>query len=76
MVARFMERTVSTVRDRGAMYKALDQLVLFYGSNFWMLMGEMLTVMEGFHHRAAQRIMGLTEKCGAGGDWEYPPVME
>ena len=41
-----------------------------------MVTGEMVKVMEGFHHRAVQRIMGLTEKCGAGGEWEYPSVVE
>ena len=70
MVERVMERTVSTVRDRGAMYKSVDQLVLFYGRKSWMLMGEMLTVMEGFHHQAARRIMWMTEKQGAGRYWE------
>ena len=36
----------------------------------------MLKVLEGFQHRAAQRIMGLMEKRGAGGEWQYPSVLE
>ena len=36
----------------------------------------MLKVLEGLHHRAAQWIKGLTAKRGAGGEWDYPPVVE
>ena len=41
-----------------------------------MVTGEMLKFLTGFHHRAAQRITGMTEKRGAGGEWEYPSVYE
>ena len=53
----------------------MAQLVLFYGINIWVVTGEMLKVLEGFHHRAVQRITGMTEKRGAGGEWEYPLVV-
>ena len=36
----------------------------------------MLKVLEGFQHWAAQRIREMTEKHGAGGEWEYPLVVE
>ena len=36
----------------------------------------MLKVLEGFHHRAARRITGMMEKCGEGGEWDYPSVVE
>ena len=58
------------------MYKVVAQLVLFYGSKSWVVTGEMLKVLAGFHHRAAQQITGMTAKLGAGGEWEYPPVVE
>ena len=38
---------------QGAMYKAVVQSVLSYGSKIWMVTGEMLKVLEGFHHRSA-----------------------
>ena len=38
-------------------------------------MGEMLKVLGGFHHRVAQRIKGMTGTYGAGGEWDYPPVV-
>ena len=36
----------------------------------------MLKVLKGFHHRAAQRITGITAKVGAGREWEYSLVVE
>ena len=46
----------------GAMYKAVSQLVLLYGRKSWVVNREMFKVLEGFHHRAAQRITGMPEK--------------
>ena len=35
----------------------------------------MLKVMEGFHQRAARRIMGMTATRGTGKECDYPPVV-
>ena len=51
------------------MYKAVDQLVLLYSSDTWVLTGEMLKFLEGFGHRAAWRITGMTATHGAVGEW-------
>ena len=59
----------------GVMYKAVDQLVLLYSSDTWVLTGEILKFLEVFGHRAARRITGMTETHGAVGEWEYPPVL-
>ena len=67
MVARVLEKIGATVRDRVAMYKAVAQLVILYGRNSWVVMGDMIKVLEGFHHRAERRITGMTAKVGAGG---------
>ena len=48
MIERILERTGATVRSRGAMYKAVAQSVLLYGSKRWVLTGEMFKVLEGF----------------------------
>ena len=53
MVVRVIERMGATVRDHGMMYKAVAQLVLLYGSESWVVTGEMLKVLERFRHRAA-----------------------
>ena len=58
------------------MYKAVYQLVLLYVRKIWVVAGDMLKFLEGFHHRAAQRITGMTAKIGARGEWEHPLVVE
>ena len=57
------------MRSRGMIYKAVDQAVLLYVSESWVVTGAMLKLLEGFHHRAARRITGMTETRGAGGEW-------
>ena len=58
------------------MYKALAQSVLLYGRESWVVTGDMLKVLTTCHHQLAQRIAVMTEKCGAGREWEYPAVEE
>ena len=76
MVARVLERTGSLVWARGAMYKAVAQLVLLYGIESWVVTGEILKVLEGLYHQVAQRITGMRVKHRTGGKWEYPSVVE
>ena len=64
------------MQARGAMYKVAEQSVILYGSKIWVVTGEILKVLEGFQHRAARRITGMSDKRGAGGEWEYPLVVE
>ena len=76
MVAKVLENMGATVRYWGEMYKAVAQSVLLYGSERWVVTGGILKVLDGFHHREARRITGVTEKRGASGYWEYPLVVE
>ena len=66
MIARVLAKTGAMVRDRGMIYKAVAQSVLMYGSLSWVVTGEMLKVLEGFHHQVARRITGMTATYGAG----------
>ena len=66
MIVRVLAKMVATVRARGMMYKAVTQLVLLYVSEIWVVTGDILKVLEGFRHRAARRIMGMTGKHGPG----------
>ena len=59
MVARVLESMGATVRSRGAMYNAVAQLVLLYGSKSLVVTREMLNVLERFHHQVARRITGM-----------------
>ena len=65
MIAKVLERTVATVWAHGAMYKAVEQLVIIYGSNIWVVTRYILKVLTAFHHRAERRITGMTKKLGA-----------
>ena len=50
------------MRDRGIIYKAAEQKIIIYGSKSWVVMGEMLKVLEGFHHWKARRIAAMTDR--------------
>ena len=65
-----------TVQTRGMLYNAFVQLVLVYGSNIWVVMGAVLKVLGGFHHRVAIIITGITAQCTTSREWEWPPVVE
>ena len=49
--------------------------MLLYGSDIWVVTGEMLKFLGGFHHQADRHITGMTETHGAGKEWEYAPVV-
>ena len=76
MVGNVVLKTGATVRVRGVMYKATVQLVLLYGSGRWVVTRVMLKVIEGFHHRVAINILGITERYNMSGEWKYTPVAE
>ena len=48
MVGEVVSKTGSTVQDRGVLCKSVVQLVLLYGSESWVVTGEMLKVLEAF----------------------------
>ena len=60
MILRVLESTRATVWSQGSIYKALAQSVLLYGSESWVVTGEMLKVLTEFHHQVTPRIMGMT----------------
>ena len=75
MIERVLAKTGETVWARAMMYKAVDQLVLLYDSENWVVTGEMLNFLEGFQHREARRITGITATHGAVKKWGYSPVV-
>ena len=66
MIVRVLGRMGATVQAQGSMYKALDQSVLLYGSESWVVTGEMLKVLTLFHHWVSLLITSMTAKYGAG----------
>ena len=41
------------VRDQGMIYNLVAQLMILYGSKRWVITGDMLKFLEGFHHWVA-----------------------
>ena len=56
MVEKILMKAGAAVQPRPMMYKALVQTVFLYRSKIWVVTGEMLTVLENFHHRFARQI--------------------
>ena len=70
MVVRVLEMTGAMVQAQGEIYREVDQSVILYGNESWVLTREMIKVLEGFHHQAARRITGMIVKRGSGGEWK------
>ena len=51
-------------------------MVLLYRSNIWVIMDEIMKVLEVFHHWTARRITGKTDRCIGEEGWESPPAEE
>ena len=66
----------ATVPARGMLYKAVAQTVLIYGIDSWVATRAMLKLFEGFHHRATQKIAGMTDRHTEDREWEYPLVVD
>ena len=60
VIVRVIAHTGTTVRPRGMLYKAVAKSALLYGSEIWVVTGEILKVLEGFYHWAKRRITGMT----------------
>ena len=60
------------MRNWRDMYKEVAQSMLLYSSDIWVVTWDIIKALEGSHHQAARRIMGMTAKREAGGEWEYP----
>ena len=58
MVAKVLTKSGAVVWSQEMIYKTVVQTVLLYGSKIWVAMGEMLTVLEGFHHWVARKTGG------------------
>ena len=50
MVANVVKKMGEMVRVKGIIYKTFIQTLMLYGSEIWVVTGDMLKVIEGFHH--------------------------
>ena len=52
------------------LYKAVVKTLLLYGRENWVVTGENLKVLEGFHNQVARMITGKTSQSMVEGEWE------
>ena len=55
-------------------YKVVVQVVLLYGSEIWVATDAMMTLLEGFHHRIAIHVLGMTLNKFDSGEWDWDLV--
>ena len=73
-VAKLKGKTGAPIKAQAMMYKALVQAVLRYGSEIWLMVDLMMTVLEGLHHKVTRRIAGMTAIKGDDGEWWWSSV--
>ena len=57
-------------------YKAIVQSVLLFGVETWTLTESMLKCLQGFHHRVARQLSGLTASRLPHGAWQHHPAAD
>ena len=70
-VSRVLRVENASARVCGMFYKATVYSVLLFESETWVLAPATLQRLEGFHVKAARRMMGMLPKM-TGGTWRYP----
>ena len=73
-MTKVLTKSGAAVRAQDTIYKAVVQMEFMYGSESWVLMGSMLTILESFHHRVAKQIASNTAQSDGYGGWEWLPV--
>ena len=69
MVVNVLTRAGAMSQAQVVLYKAVAQAVILYGSEIWVVIGAMLKVLEGFHHRVARQIARKTYRRTVDVDW-------
>ena len=50
-------------RTTGRFYVAVEEAVLLFGLDVWVLTPQLEKSLEGFHHPAARRVVVMGSKC-------------
>ena len=50
MITRVLLKTGETLWSQEMMYNAVAQSVILYGSDIWVMIGEIRKALEGFHN--------------------------
>ena len=76
MVEKVVPKTGEMVWASVMLYKSVVKSLLLYRSESWLVMGLMIKVIEGFFHRVARRIKGVTAQRTTVGKCKFPLVTE
>jgi hypothetical protein len=71
-VSRVLRAENASPKVCGVFYKATVWAVLLFGSEMWKLSPSSLKSPEGFHIRAARRMVGKMPTRNPDGMWKYP----
>ena len=75
-LSRVIGREGEDPKVSGNFYKEMDQAVLLFGAETWVLTLRMERALESFQHRVARRITRKQPRKRVDGRWEYPPLEE
>lgn len=75
MTSRVLSREGASPRISAMFYKAIIQTVLLYGSETWVISGDIMNALRSFHHSVARRLTGrYPYQHPDSGDWIYPSI--
>ena len=75
-MAKVLTKKGAAVRSQAMMYKVVVHTVLLYGSKSWVVKVVLLTVIEGFYHWVAGRVLAKTARCARDKGCKLQPVEE
>ena len=76
LVGKVVSKTGAMVRAQSMLYKEAVQSVLLYGSESWVVTGEILKFLEVLKNQAAIIITEMTARRTTSEEWEWTPVAE
>ena len=68
-MVKLLMKEGASVQTREIMYKVVIQMLFLYGSEIWVMTGDMLTVLEGFYNPVARIVREKTIQRDGGGRW-------
>ena len=75
-LVKILGREGADKRTVGSFYVAVMKVVILFGSETWVPTPWLEKSLEGFRHRAAQRMAGMGPKSQQDGKWVYSPIGE
>ena len=75
-LSRVIGREGEDPKVSGNFYKEMDQAVLLFGAETWVLTQRTEKDLESFQSRVARRLTRKQPRWWLDGSWDYPPLAE